>query len=192
MTADIVDLERPDQAVPRPMSWPRSTSATGDDILLPVNDLRTQFDVMDGTVRAVDGVSYSIEPGQTLGLVGESGCGKSVTALTIMRLLDIPPARIASGQIYFKGRDLLALPEEEMRKVRGNEIAMIFQEPMTSLNPVHTVGDQISEASSCTRSCPRRRGATRPSSRSARSASTTPSGGSSSTPTRCPAACASG
>ena len=146
MTADIVDLERPDQAVPTTdVLNPKYVPPPGDDILLAVNDLRTQFDVMDGTVKAVDGVSYSIKPGHTLGLVGESGCGKSVTALTIMRLLDIPPARIASGQIYFKGRDLLTLPEEEMRKVRGNEIAMIFQEPMTSLNPVHTVGDQISE-----------------------------------------------
>ena len=116
-----------------------------DDILLDVRDLRTYFHVMDGIVRAVDGVSYSIKRGETLGIVGESGCGKSVTALTIMRLLDMPPAEVASGRVWFGGRDLLRLPEEEMRHIRGNEIAMIFQEPMTSLNPVYTVGDQISE-----------------------------------------------
>jgi oligopeptide/dipeptide ABC transporter ATP-binding protein len=115
------------------------------DVLLDVRDLRTSFHVMDGTVHAVDGVSFSLKRGQTLGVVGESGCGKSVTALTIMRLLDIPPAEITSGSVWFKGRDLLKLQEEEMRHVRGNEISMIFQEPMTSLNPVYTVGDQISE-----------------------------------------------
>jgi oligopeptide/dipeptide ABC transporter ATP-binding protein len=115
------------------------------DVLLDVRDLRTYFHVMDGTVQAVDGVSYSIKNGQTMGIVGESGCGKSVTALSVMRLLDIPPAEIVSGSIWFKGRDLLRLSDDQMRRVRGNEIAMIFQEPMTSLNPVHTVGDQISE-----------------------------------------------
>ena len=119
---------------------------TPSDLLLDIRDLRTYFHVMDGTVKAVDGVSFSVKRGQTLGVVGESGCGKSVTALTVMRLLDIPPAEIASGQVMFKGRDLLKLPDPEMRKVRGNEIAMVFQEPMTSLNPVYTVGDQISEA----------------------------------------------
>jgi len=118
----------------------------GTDILLEVRDLRTYFHVLDGTVKAVDGVSFTIRRGQTVGLVGESGCGKSVTALSIMRLLDIPPAEIASGAILFEGRDLLALSEEEMRHIRGNEIAMIFQEPMTSLNPVYTVGEQIAEA----------------------------------------------
>ncbi len=117
-----------------------------NDILLDVRDLRTYFHVMDGTVRAVDGVSFSIRRGQTLGIVGESGCGKSVTALSIMRLLDIPPAEIASGEIIFEGRNLLKLSEDEMREVRGNDIAMIFQEPMTSLNPVFTIGDQIAEA----------------------------------------------
>ncbi len=121
-------------------------TASGNDLLLEVRDLRTYFHVLDGTVRAVDGVSFAIRRGQTLGLVGESGCGKSVTALSIMRLLDIPPAEIASGEIIFEGRDLLKLSEEEMRHVRGNDIAMIFQEPMTSLNPVYTVGDQIAEA----------------------------------------------
>jgi oligopeptide/dipeptide ABC transporter ATP-binding protein len=116
------------------------------DVLLDVRDLRTYFHVMDGTVKAVDGVSFRIRNGETLGIVGESGCGKSVTALTIMRLLDIPPAEVASGEVYFAGRDVLTLPDEEMRKIRGNDIAMIFQEPMTSLNPVFTIGDQIAEA----------------------------------------------
>jgi oligopeptide/dipeptide ABC transporter ATP-binding protein len=114
--------------------------------LLDVRDLRTYFDVMDGTVRAVDGISFSIGRGRTLGVVGESGCGKSVTALSIMRLLDIPPARTASGEIIFEGRDVLRLPEDEVRKLRGYQMAMIFQEPMTSLNPVFRVGDQVAEA----------------------------------------------
>ena len=114
--------------------------------LLDVRDLRTYFHVMDGVVRAVDGVSFSIMPGETLGIVGESGCGKSVTSLSIMRLLDMPPAENPSGEIVFEGRDLLTLSDEEMRKVRGNDIAMIFQEPMTSLNPVFSIGDQIAEA----------------------------------------------
>jgi oligopeptide/dipeptide ABC transporter ATP-binding protein len=111
-----------------------------------VHDLRTYFDVMDGTVRAVDGVSYGVPRGGSIGIVGESGCGKSVTALTIMRLLEMPPARIPTGTITFDGRDLLTLSDDEMRRVRGGEIAMIFQEPMTSLNPVFTIGDQIGEA----------------------------------------------
>jgi oligopeptide/dipeptide ABC transporter ATP-binding protein len=116
------------------------------DVLLDVRDLRTYFHVMDGTVKAVDGVSFSIKRGETLGVVGESGCGKSVTALSIMRLLDIPPAEIPSGEIWLDGQDLLELKEDQMRGVRGNDVAMIFQEPMTSLNPVFTVGNQISEA----------------------------------------------
>ncbi|HWP64117.1 MAG TPA: ABC transporter ATP-binding protein [Candidatus Binatia bacterium] len=131
--------------VPTTVTAPARASA-GNDVLLEVRDLRTYFHVLDGTVKAVDGVSFSIRRGQTIGLVGESGCGKSVTALSIMRLLDIPPAEIASGEIIFEGRDLLTLSEDEMRDVRGNDIAMIFQEPMTSLNPVYTVGDQIAEA----------------------------------------------
>jgi len=121
-------------------------ASSGSDVLLDVRDLRTYFHVMDGLVKAVDGVSFSIKRGQTLGVVGESGCGKSVTALTIMRLLDIPPAEIASGEILFEGRDLIALKEQEMQSIRGNEIAQIFQEPMSSLNPVFSVGDQIAEA----------------------------------------------
>jgi peptide/nickel transport system ATP-binding protein len=114
--------------------------------LLEVEDLRTHFFTRDGVVRAVDGVSFSIQPGETLALVGESGCGKSVTSLSIMRLIASPPGRVVSGSIRFNGRDLLALSEPDMRKVRGNEISMIFQEPMTSLNPVLTIGRQIAES----------------------------------------------
>jgi peptide/nickel transport system ATP-binding protein len=114
--------------------------------LLEVRDLKTHFFTRDGVVRAVDGVSFSIQPGETLALVGESGCGKSVTSLSIMRLIASPPGRTVAGSIRFNGRDLLALTEREMRDVRGNEISMIFQEPMTSLNPVLTIGRQISEA----------------------------------------------
>ena len=129
---------------PAPMS---TTRPPAGENLLEVRDLHTHFHVMDGVVKAVDGISFAIRPGQTLGVVGESGCGKSVTALTIMRLLDIPPAQIGeTSEVWFEGRDLLALSEEQMRHVRGNDIAMILQEPMTSLNPVFTVGDQIAEA----------------------------------------------
>jgi len=101
--------------------------------------------VMDGVVPAVDGVSFSLGRGKSLGIVGESGSGKSVTALTVMRLLDIPPAEIASGEIWFDGREILSLGSEEMRRIRGNDMAMIFQEPLTSLNPVFSIGDQIAE-----------------------------------------------
>jgi peptide/nickel transport system ATP-binding protein len=113
--------------------------------LLEVKNLRTYFDVDDGEFRAVDGVSFSLEPGRTLGIVGESGCGKSVTALSIMGLIPSPPGRIAGGEILFEGVDLLKLRPAEMRERRGNQISMIFQEPMTSLNPAFTVGDQIVE-----------------------------------------------
>jgi peptide/nickel transport system ATP-binding protein len=113
--------------------------------LLEIRDLVTEFRTDRGTVRAVDGVSFEIPRRGTVGLVGESGCGKSVTALSIMRLV-APPGRVAAGQIRYGGRDLLALPADEMRAIRGNRIAMIFQEPMTSLNPVFTVGDQVGEA----------------------------------------------
>jgi peptide/nickel transport system ATP-binding protein len=114
--------------------------------LLEVEGLKTHFFTRDGVVRAVDGVSFTIQPGETLALVGESGCGKSVTSLSILRLIASPPGRTVAGSIRFNGRDLLALSEAEMRDVRGNEISMIFQEPMTSLNPVLTVGRQIAEA----------------------------------------------
>jgi oligopeptide transport system ATP-binding protein len=116
------------------------------DALLSVQDLRTYFDTRDGTVKAVDGVSFEIRPGETLGLVGESGCGKSVTAMSIMRLVPHPPARTVSGEIWFDGRDLLKVSNEQMRRIRGREIAMIFQDPMTSLNPVLTIGRQITES----------------------------------------------
>lgn len=113
--------------------------------LLSVEHLSTHFHTDRGTLKAVDDVSFSLKAGKTLALVGESGCGKSVTALSIMRLIPVPPGRIASGRILFDGTDLLQLSEAEMRHVRGNKISMIFQEPMTSLNPVFRVGDQIAE-----------------------------------------------
>ncbi len=114
--------------------------------LLEVRDLITEFRTDEGVVRAVDGVSFSIPQRGILGIVGESGCGKSVTALSIMRLVPSPLGRIVQGQILFEGHDILTLPEREMRALRGNQIAMIFQEPMTSLNPVYTIGDQLIEA----------------------------------------------
>ncbi len=113
--------------------------------LLEVRDLRTFFELESGVVRAVDGVSFALDRGRVLGLVGESGCGKTMTALSLMRLVP-RPGRIVGGQVWLEGRDLLALPEREMRAVRGEGMAMIFQEPMTSLNPVFTVGSQIAEA----------------------------------------------
>jgi peptide/nickel transport system ATP-binding protein len=115
------------------------------ETILDLTDLRTWFFTRDGVVRAVDGVSFHVFPGETLAIVGESGCGKSVTALSILRLIPSPPGRIVSGAIRFAGRDLLGLSEAEMRQVRGNDISMIFQEPMTSLNPVLTIGRQIAE-----------------------------------------------
>ena len=115
--------------------------------LLTVTDLTTHFRTDRGLARAVDGVSFTVDRGETLGIVGESGCGKSVTSLSIMRLVPDPPGEIGKGSsVRFEGRELLELPEAEMRKVRGNDIAMIFQEPMTSLNPVYTVGEQIAES----------------------------------------------
>ena len=115
-------------------------------MLLEVRDLKTYFFTAGGIVRAVDGVSYDVGEGETVALVGESGCGKTVSALSVMRLVAAPAGRIVGGQILFKGRDLLTLDEQAMRRVRGREVAMIFQEPMTSLNPVLTVGRQVSEA----------------------------------------------
>jgi len=113
--------------------------------LLEVEGLKIEFASPEGTVRAVEGISFHVDAGETLGLVGESGCGKSVTALSILRLIS-PPGRIAAGRIRYRGRDLLALSEPEIRQVRGKEIAMIFQEPVAALNPVFTVGSQIAEA----------------------------------------------
>jgi peptide/nickel transport system ATP-binding protein len=116
------------------------------DRLLTVTNLKTYFFTDEGVIRAVDGVSLHIDKGETLGVVGESGCGKSVTALSVMRLIPQPPGRIVEGEIRYNGRSLLELPPARMRKVRGKEISMIFQEPMTSLNPVFTCGEQIAEA----------------------------------------------
>ena len=112
--------------------------------LLEVDDLRTHFDTVAGTVRSVDGVSWRLDAGQTLGIVGESGCGKSVTALSILRLVPVPPAR-HGGSVRYRGTDLLRLSERQMRRIRGDRISMIFQEPMTSLNPVLSIGRQIAE-----------------------------------------------
>ncbi len=114
--------------------------------LMQVSNLTTRFYIEEGTVYAVNGISYELSQGETLGIVGESGCGKSVHALSIMRLIPSPPGEIVDGSVLFRGRDLLKASDDEMRQVRGGEIAMVFQDPMTSLNPVFTVGDQIAEA----------------------------------------------
>ena len=113
--------------------------------VLSIKDLRTYFHTPDGVAKAVDNVSYHVYPGETLGVVGESGCGKSVSALSILRLIPIPPGEIVSGEIWFEGQNLLGLPMNRMRDIRGNRISMIFQEPMTSLNPVFTIGYQLSK-----------------------------------------------
>ena len=111
--------------------------------LLEVKNLTTYFFTQDGVVKAVDGISYYLEEGETLGIVGESGCGKSVSALSIMRLVADPPGRTIKGEVFFEGEDILKVDDSEMRRIRGNRIAMVFQEPMTSLNPVLTIGRQI-------------------------------------------------
>lgn len=116
------------------------------DVILDIRDLKTFFYTYDGVAKAVDGISYRLSAGETLGIVGESGCGKSVSALSILRLIPDPPGRIVEGQIFFKETNLLELAYDRMREIRGNRISMIFQEPMTSLNPVFTVGNQIAEA----------------------------------------------
>ncbi len=114
--------------------------------LLEVENLKTQFFTQDGVVKAVDGVSFALERGETLGIVGESGCGKSITALSLMRLIPTPPGKIVDGKVLLDGQNILDLSEEQVRRIRGNKIAMIFQDPMTSLNPVLTINKQISEA----------------------------------------------
>src|SRR5205823_65281 len=124
---------------------PRSEAEALSQPVLQVKDLRTQFFTDDGLVQAVDGVSFDLNPGETLGIVGESGCGKSVTALSILRLIQ-EPGRIVGGQILFKGTDLVTMPEDDVREIRGRDIAMIFQDPLSSLNPVLKVGFQIEEA----------------------------------------------
>ncbi|OFX15226.1 MAG: peptide ABC transporter ATP-binding protein [Armatimonadetes bacterium RBG_19FT_COMBO_69_19] len=116
------------------------------ETLLSVHNLKTYFYTDEGVVKAVDGLNYELHQGETLGIVGESGCGKSVHALSVMRLIPTPPGKVVEGEILFQGTNLLKLPEDEMRRIRGNRIAMIFQEPMTSLNPVLTIGEQIAEA----------------------------------------------
>ncbi len=118
----------------------------GEEKILEVKDLRTYFYTEDGEVRAVDGLRYDVKKGESVGLVGESACGKSVSALSIMRLIPYPPGIIVGGEVIFKGQDLLKVSEDEMRRIRGNRIAMIFQEPMTSLNPVLNISRQISES----------------------------------------------
>ncbi len=113
--------------------------------LLEIKGLKTHFSTDDGMVHAVDGVDLYVDKGETLGIVGESGCGKSVTAMTVMKLLAMPPARIVAGQVLWQGRDLVPLTAKDMEKIRAKEIAMVFQEPMTSLNPVYSVGEQVAE-----------------------------------------------
>ena len=115
------------------------------ETLLQIENLTTKFYTDDGTVNAVNGISYSLKEGETIGVVGESGCGKSVHALSLMRLIPIPPGEITDGEVLYRGKDLLKISLDEMRQVRGGEIAMVFQDPMTSLNPVMTVGTQIME-----------------------------------------------
>jgi oligopeptide/dipeptide ABC transporter ATP-binding protein len=139
-------------AGPQPRRWclgdPIKNTPTvnnDNDILLDIQGLKTHFFSEEGVSPAVDGVDYEVRKGETLGVVGESGCGKSVTALSIMRLIPDPPGKIIAGDILFEGQSLLTLSEDEMRKIRGNKISMIFQEPMTSLNPVYTIGNQIGE-----------------------------------------------
>ncbi len=116
------------------------------EYLLRVEDLKTTFYTDEAIIRAVDGVSFNVRPGEVVGLVGESGCGKSVVSLSIMRLVKYPPGKIEGGRVLLNDQDLLSVDEKKMRKIRGNEIAMIFQEPMTSFNPVYKIGDQVSEA----------------------------------------------
>src|SRR5436853_3091009 len=113
--------------------------------LLEVRGLKTHFSTDDGIVQAVDGVDLSISRGETLGVVGESGCGKTVTAMSVLKLIPMPPGRIAGGQILWRGKDIVPLGPREMQRIRSKEIAIVFQEPMTSLNPVYTIGDQIAE-----------------------------------------------
>ena len=131
-------------AIPPPE--PGNDPVTGKRPLLEIQNLSTVFHTDDGIVKAVTGVSFEVMPGETLGIVGESGCGKSVTAMSVLRLIPIPPGEIPEGKILYRGENLLEFNDTRMRRLRGNEISMIFQEPMTALNPVYTVGDQIMEA----------------------------------------------
>src|SRR3954471_515941 len=133
-------------AVAKAPAKTKKGSWDGQGPLLDVANLKTQFFTQDGVVKAVDGVSFYLNPGETLGIVGESGCGKAITALSLMRLIPSPPGKIVDGKIVFQGDNILDMSDEEVRNIRGNRIAMIFQDPMTSLNPVLTVNRQISEA----------------------------------------------
>jgi peptide/nickel transport system ATP-binding protein/oligopeptide transport system ATP-binding protein len=136
-------LSDPQSAIRNPQS---SDPQSSDPQLLEILDLRVYFHTEDGVLKAVDGVSFAIGPGETLGLVGESGCGKSVTAFSILKLLQSPPAEYVAGRIMLGGEDLLAFSEKRIRRVRGNQVSMVFQEPMSSLNPILSIGAQISEA----------------------------------------------
>jgi ABC-type glutathione transport system ATPase component len=159
--------------------------------LLEIKGLKTHFKTDDGWLHAVDGVDISIEAGQTVCVVGESGCGKSVTAKTVMKLIDMPPGKIVAGQVLWQGRDLVPLPAAQMQKIRAKEIAMIFQEPMTSLNPVYPWASRSPKACACTKAC---RAATRWTARwrcCAWSRSPLPSAACATTRTSSAAACAS-
>ncbi len=149
------------------------------------------FHTGDGVVKAVDGVTYTLDRGETLGVVGESGSGKSVTAMTIMGLIEMPPGKIEGGDVRYRGKSLLKMSEREMQQIRGNDIAMVFQDPMTSLNPVYTIGRQLGEGLRCTAATPRSRPLSAPSSFSTWLAFPTPSSASRTTRTSSPAACAS-
>ena len=149
--ADVTDTTEATQAteeqVPSPGSYDRfGPDTVSEEVVLDVKDLRTYFTTRWGTVKAVDGVSFSLRHGETLGLVGESACGKSVTALSIMRLIPSPPGHIVGGEVVLNGRDILPLPERQMTEVRGGEVSMILQDPMTALNPVFSVENQVGEA----------------------------------------------
>jgi peptide/nickel transport system ATP-binding protein len=126
------------------------------EVILSVDDLRTHFTTRWGTVKAVDGISFDLRKGETLGIVGESGCGKSVTMLSLMRLIPIPPGKIVSGSIVLDGEDIVPISEQEMAKIRGSKIALIIQDPMTSLNPVFSIGDQVEEAIEIHQDIPKR------------------------------------
>ena len=131
-------------------------SRINTETVLTVEDLRTYFTTRWGTVKAVDGISFDLRKGETLGIVGESGCGKSVTMLSLMRLIPIPPGRIVSGSITLDGEDLVQVSEQEMAQIRGSKIALIIQDPMTSLNPVFSIGDQVEEAIKIHQDIPKR------------------------------------
>ena len=161
--------------------------------ILEIDGLKTHFHTRDGIVRAVDGVSIRVDRGETLSIVGESGCGKSVTAMSVLRLLPVPPAKIEAGRILFDGEDLLLATEERMREIRGNRISMIFQEPMTSLNPVMPVGRQIAESLELHQALGRRAAAEQGESRCSTSCRfPSPGSGRGNIPTSFRAGCASG